>query len=183
MSRFPKPFLPAAFVTVFAARGAVAQEPAQAWEPIIPFSSTEILVGLIVAGSFLFFLIVFWTIMRHVRRSREFAHAERMKAIEVGQPLVAPELDRSRERYVHNTFWIAFWLGAAVPISALGAASSTTVQGHVHDIGLLLAIWICVALVGVASVTCATVLMVSSRRAIEAGAKTNMPRTAEGVSH
>jgi uncharacterized membrane protein len=149
---------------------------------MLPFDDlpTELWIGLSAGVVVLtVFVILLWVIVRHLRKSREFSHAERMKALELGQPLSVAEPDRSREKYGHNAFWIAFWLGMGVPSAAVSAASSTTIQGYISNTGLLLAIWIGVAAICVASVVCATVLMVSARPTLSEREKT-APRGSVG---
>jgi hypothetical protein len=67
--------------------------------------------------------ILFWAVMRHSRRNRELLHTERMRALELGQPASFSEPDKLQEKYAHNAFWIAFWIGAGVPMVAAGAAA------------------------------------------------------------
>ena len=96
-------------------------------------------------------------------KSQEYAHLERLKALETGQPAMSAESDARphgpREKLLHSTFWIAFWIGAGVPIAATWGASSVMIQTKLTEFRLILTIWICVAVVSVASVICATILM------------------------
>lgn len=96
-------------------------------------------------------------------KSREFSHVERMKALELGQPIGPSEAEKAQNKYLHNAFWVCFWIGVGVPISASSAASTVMIQTHLQDFGIILAIWICVAVISVASVAFATTLMISSR--------------------
>ncbi|MCH5373643.1 MAG: hypothetical protein JJ992_06675 [Planctomycetes bacterium] len=63
---------------------------------------------------------------------------------------------------MHNAFWISFWMVFMVPGGAFSAAATATERGVEH-VGVMLAIWISAAAASVASVICATVLMVHSR--------------------
>jgi hypothetical protein len=124
--------------------------------------------------------------IRQSSRSRELSHLERMKALETGQatgpseaevrhlermkalemgPATGPsDAEVRQDKYQHNVFWICFWIGAGVPIAATSAASSVQIQNNLQEFRIALAIWICVAIIAVASVVCATVLMISSRQ-------------------
>ncbi len=127
---------------------------------------TWAVVFALVAASLLFVSYVFWLIFRHAAKSRQFSHLERMKSLDVGKPIDAidaPVPDDQQNKFLHNAFWIAFWVGAVVPMSAISAASSIIIQGHVQEFSLVLAIWICVAVISVSSVTSATALMVRCR--------------------
>jgi hypothetical protein len=110
-----------------------------------------------------------WLIVRQVAKSRELSHLERMKALELGQaigpsePSKPSEAEKCQGKYLHNVFWICFWLGAGVPIAATSAASSVMIQTNLHEFSIIVAIWICVAVISVASVVCAAILMISSR--------------------
>ena len=60
----------------------------------------------------LFFTFVFWLTMRQAAKKRGLEHLERMKAIELGRtPEPAAESETSDAKQMHNTFWIAFWIG------------------------------------------------------------------------
>ncbi len=120
---------------------------------------TSILVIAIVAIALLFIGILSWLGIRHAAKSRDLEHVERIKALELGRATGPSAADK----YLHNIFWISFWIGAGVPIAATSAASTVMVQTRIQDFGIILSIWICVAVTSVASVACATVLMISSR--------------------
>src|SRR5262249_4150277 len=112
--------------------------------------ATDSQLILLFAGIAIFLLLsvvsaISWMAMRQSQRSRELEHAERMKAIELGQPLIPPEHDKLHQKYVHNIFWIAFWIGAGVPISAAWAASYAMAQGSIKELSVTLAMWIGVA--------------------------------------
>jgi hypothetical protein len=120
-------------------------------------------VGVILLATVLF-AVSFWLVLRHLRRNRELLHAERTKALEVGQPADFAHPDRSKERYGHNAFWIAFWVGAILPMAVVGSAASAMAQGQFPDIGFVIVVWISVTLISVAGVVGATIVMVSARR-------------------
>jgi hypothetical protein len=124
---------------------------------------TWIFVIAIVAVALLFVGLLFWLIGRQVAKNREFSHLERMKALELGRPTGPSEAEKYQNKYQHNAFWICFWIGAGVPIAATSAASSVMIQTNLQEFRIILAIWICVAVISVASVVCATTLMISSR--------------------
>jgi hypothetical protein len=127
----------------------------------------------ITAIALLFVGFLFWLIGRQVARSRELSHLERMKALELGQPAESSSSEAAtcQDKYQHNAFWICFWIGAGVPIAAASAASSVMIQTRLQDFGIIVAIWISVAVISVASVVCATILMISSRLGSSKGGK------------
>ena len=110
-------------------------------------------------------------ISKQAAKSREFRHQERMKALEMGQAIGPSETEKAQTKYLHNVFWICFWIGAAVPIATTSAASGVMMQQNLQGIGIILVIWLCVAAICISSVICATVLMVSSRNWSSKGAK------------
>lgn len=122
-----------------------------------------LLVIVISAIALLFAGFLLWLIIRQVAKSRELLHLERMKALELGRPTGPTEAEKCQSKYLHNAFWICFWIGAGVPIAATSAATFVMVQGKLEEFFIILAIWICVAVISVASVVCATVLMISCR--------------------
>jgi hypothetical protein len=131
-----------------------------------PFADLPIwvfVIGSAAIALLLFAVFFFWLIFRQVARSREMSHLERMKALELGQATDPLGADERQNKYAHNAFWISFWIGAGVPMAATSAVSSVMVQSSLRDFGVILAVWICVAIISVASVVCATVLMISSR--------------------
>jgi hypothetical protein len=123
------------------------------WFPIIA----------IVAIALLFIGVLAWLGIRQAAKSRDLEHLQRMKALELGRPTGPSETEKCQNKYLHNIFWIAFWIGAGVPIAAASGASSVMIQTHLQDFGIILAMWICVAVISVASVVCAAVLMISTR--------------------
>lgn len=124
--------------------------------PTGPFAIAIVTISLLFAG------VALWIIVKQAAKSRELTHLERMKVLETGQPIGPSEAEKCQARYLHNVFWICFWVGAGVPIAAASAASTVMIQTNLHEFGILLAIWICVAVIAVASVVCATALMIAS---------------------
>jgi hypothetical protein len=58
------------------------------------------------------------------------------------------------------------------------------IQTGIHEFRIVLAIWICVAIISVASVVCATILVMSSRRWSPKGEKPRQaPGSTEAGSH
>ena len=124
-----------------------------------------LVIGTVAGGVLLLSLgIMVGMLMRHSRKSRELLHTERMKALELGQPASFSDPDKLREKYAYSTFWIAFWIGAGVPAAAAWAAAYVMIQPQLQELGIVIAMWSSVAVVSIASVVCATVLMVSARR-------------------
>jgi hypothetical protein len=117
-------------------------------------------------------IIGFKSLLRHLRKNREMLHAERSKALELGQPANFSAPDRSKERYGHNCFWVAFWVGAALPMVAVGSVASATSQTYFSNIGIVIVMWVSVTLISVAGVVGATIVMVSARRMASESAQT-----------
>ncbi len=123
-----------------------------------------LVIGTVAGGVLLLSLgIMVGMLMRHSRKSRELLHTERMKALELGQPASFSDPDKLQEKYAYSTFWIAFWIGAGVPAAAAWAAAYVMIQPQLQELGIVIAMWSSVAVVSIASVICATVLMVSAR--------------------
>ncbi len=110
--------------------------------------------------------LLFWLGFRQMAKSREFSHMEKMRALELGQRLEPSEPEEQHDKSLHNLFWISFWIGAGVPIAATSAASAIVVQSYISDFRIIIGIWICAAVISVASVICATVLMICGRRGV-----------------
>jgi hypothetical protein len=116
-----------------------------------------IAAGLIAVGVVvLFFMLLFG----YLRRSREMSHLERVKAFECGQPL--EEHDSAAAKFMHNAFWIAFWMVALIPYSAFSAAAATT-RGEGLSVPFAVTVWLFAGLASIAAVAGATVLMLASR--------------------
>src|SRR5580700_1279692 len=91
------------------------------------------LIAMYIGAMVLLFLsFIFWLSMRHAGRCRALSHTERMKALESGQPPGPTESEQRQSKYTHSAFWIAFWIGAVVPIAATSAASSVMVQARIR---------------------------------------------------
>ena len=120
------------------------------------------LIGLIVATAVCALTILFIVLfLRHLRFTREKLHAERLKMIEAGYPLEEAESTKRRQQYMHNAFWISFWMVFLVPSTAFSAAATATDRRELE--GYTIAIWISASAASVAAVVCAAVLMISSR--------------------
>ena len=105
------------------------------------FDSTTLLIALLLpAASCAFVVLIIVLVLRHLRFTREKVHDERLKMIEMGYPLEEPESTKRQQKYMHNAFWISFWMVFLVPSAAFSAAASTT--DRVEHLGYLLAIWI-----------------------------------------
>ncbi len=110
--------------------------------------------------------------LRHARVKRELLHAERIRAIEAGlpwqepesAPKVAPQVSEKHKspgaKFMHNAYWISFWVVVTVPGVAFSAASAVTTEFH---IAIGIAAWGAAALASVAAVVCVTTLMIYSR--------------------
>ncbi|NLX97403.1 MAG: hypothetical protein GXY83_14635 [Rhodopirellula sp.] len=105
--------------------------------------------------------LLLWIVLHHLRIRWQFAHTERMKALEVGSPIRALNPPQEPMQHLHNTFRMAFCLGAVLPVAAIWAAVwATSIQG---SLGYSLVVWICVAVVSTAGVVCGTVVLLRSR--------------------
>jgi ABC-type Fe3+ transport system permease subunit len=100
------------------------------------------------------------TLFRHLRHHRQLLHTERVKAIEHGRPSGEPSL--ADAKFMHNAFWIAFWMVAIVPGAAFSSAASVT-EGEGRPLALILVSWICASLASITAVVCATVVLALSR--------------------
>ncbi len=88
--------------------------------------------------------------MRHAARDREFQHAERLKALEMGQPL--PGDPAAEDPHGDGGTKIGVW----VPLGALAIALAAT-RGA-GDSPAAVANWVAAGSVGVAGVICGTIL-------------------------
>jgi hypothetical protein len=121
-----------------------------------------ILVVTLLAAGVIFTLLVMW----HMRGRRQLLHTERMRSIEMGHPLQETEGTDLQAKYIHNVFWIAFWMAIGVPVAAFwSAALSTNATGGHFALGVV--IWIAASLASIAAVICTTVLMVTIRSRTE----------------
>jgi len=100
-------------------------------------------------GALCFGLVPMGLHFKVAQRKREMEHLERMKALELGRPFLAPETELMRCMAGR----IAFSIGAGVPIGVFGCAwlASETVGYHEP-------IWIAAGMVGLGGVICGTVL-------------------------
>ena len=117
--------------------------------------------------------------LRYARAKRELLHAERIRAIEAGLPWqepesapeVAPQVSEKHKspgaKFMHNAFWISFWIVSGVPGAAFSAASAATQKLHVEQLAIGIAAWSAAAVASVAAVVCATTLMIYSRSRLE----------------
>ncbi len=125
---------------------------------------------LIASGLLLAFGLFFGLLFRNLRASRQLLHAERMRSLEAGFPLYPPESPEDTKvhsKFLHNAFWISFWLVFGVPSAALSAASAATKTDA--SLALSIVIWVAAAVVCVAAVVCAAVLMIYSHRSASNG--------------
>lgn len=137
------------------------------------FDSTLLIAIVASVALFVFVLAIIVLALRHQRFARDRLHAERMKMIEAGYPLEEPESTQRRQKYMHNAFWISFWMVFLVPSAAFSAAASVT--DRLGQSGYLVAIWVGASLASVAAVVCAAVLMVSSRKSGESEEGSKLP--------
>ncbi len=112
-----------------------------------------------VLGLIAFFVVV---LFRHLQSVRQLTHLERMRMLEDGFPIEAPAETKAHAKFMHNAFWISFWLVFSVPAAALSAASGATsaVNGSTT---LLAVIWSAAGAASIAAVGCATWLMIHTK--------------------
>lgn len=123
----------------------------QAWGSILSVVTVVLFIG----------VLSLVMLFRHIRSSRQLLHAERMRSLEAGFPLEAPEDAKLQAKFQHNAFWISFWMVFTVSTAALSAASASSQTNA--PLALSIVIWIVAGAVGIAAVVCAAVLMISSR--------------------
>lgn len=92
----------------------------------------------------------------HASKEREFKHAERIKALEMGVPLDEHE---QQSKYREGAFWISFWIGAAVPVAGVAAAAISITGGGIESNFAILVIWSGAAVIGASGVASAAWLM------------------------
>ena len=134
---------------------------------------TLLIAILVPAASCAFVVLIIVLVLRHLRFTREKVHDERLKMIDMGYPLEEPESMKRQQKYMHNAFWISFWMVFLVPSAAFSSAASAT--DRVEHLGYLLAIWIGASVASVAAVVCAAVLMMYSRSTREDEDDMRMP--------
>ncbi len=147
-----------------------AQESSNAYGPSF---GLILLLGLVAAAVFALTFLFTVLLLRHLRFTREKLHAERLKMIDAGYPLEEPESTKRPQQFMHNAFWISFWMVALVPSAAFSAAAGATDRRELA--GYLIAIWIGASVASVAAVVCATILMIYSRCSREVGGDVQMP--------
>lgn len=126
-------------------------------------SSNLELAGIIVGGIILALLITVGLPVvlsfRHSARRREFEHAERMKALEVGRPWSSadPVEPASADSSDNKAITLGIW----VPLGALGIAlAASSSHGPGNPAGWT--IWLAAGAVGVTGVICGTILALRS---------------------
>lgn len=129
-------------------------------------ANTPMLWGLIwagVGGAILVLVGFFFVLLfRHLASERQMTHTERLKSLEAGIPLEAAQEVKAHAKFMHNAFWISFWLVFSVPAAALSAASTATTKVSGSPT-LTAIIWTGGAAAAIAAVVGATVLMLSTR--------------------
>lgn len=136
-----------------------------------PAGSGWLVVALLVgAGLAVAALIVLGMLLifRHSQADRKLTHTERMRSLEAGIPLEPTDAAKTQAKFLHNAFWISFWLVTAVPSAAFTAATTATQEMN-RSLALAIVIWSGAAAASVAAVICATVLMIYSRSGQLAG--------------
>ena len=88
---------------------------------------------------------------RHSRRKLEFDHAERMKAMEMGQAL--PRQGEGEDEPWTTAARLAMAIGVVVPLGSLGCAWFASLALGFHQV-----IWVMAGMVGLAGVLCGGLL-------------------------
>lgn len=126
------------------------------WASSIPWYAWIVAVGILVG------CVIVILSLRHARASREMLHAERTSAIEAGLPVwEEAESAKHGSKFMHNAFWISFWLVVSVPGAAFSGASAGT--KYVDQLAISIAAWSAAALVSIAAVISAVTLMIYAR--------------------
>ena len=136
------------------------------WAGSIP--STAWITTIAILGGCTIVVTIVVLSLRHARANRELLHAERISAIEAGLPWQEPESASAvpppaGAKFMHNAFWISFWIVSGVPGAAFSAASAATKEFHADQLAIGIAAWSAAAVASVAAVVCATTLMIYSR--------------------
>jgi hypothetical protein len=125
-------------------------------------------------GTFAFFAGVAlcnWVDQRGKARQRDLEHTERMKALEVGQPLPDAEVARARAESVRSQSAAA--VAICVPLVMVLAATFTTIVGVTRPEGvwsylpLLIVVWAVTGLVSVITVRLSLVVLRRRGPAVE----------------
>lgn len=140
---------------------------------------TAIITGGVVLGLFILVGLPVFLGIRHARRVREFEHAERMKALELGRPLPG---DNEPNAAQHGPLMSspAAPLGVWLPLGALGIAWLASGAPWVNA-GTSMMVWGAAGAVGLAGVICGTILHIRQQdRVIE---RANLAYTAKQPAH
>lgn len=104
-------------------------------------------------------------LVRLVEQRRTHLHLERIKALELGRD---PESLQTKppvpSHELEFRFWIAFWLGAFLPVALFGTATWLTMLDRPVGFGLLLTVWIGASTMGLAGIVCSFLLMLLGRK-------------------
>ncbi len=92
---------------------------------------------------------------KHASKQRELEHAERIKAIEMGQD---PDAHDEEKKYRNGVFWISWWIGFLTPLAAIAGATAATKEAELSAFTLF-AVWSAATVIGVAGVASAAWLM------------------------
>jgi hypothetical protein len=85
-------------------------------DPVVRnFDPIPLIAILVPAAFFAFVIAIIVLVQRQQRFSREKQHTERLKMIEAGFPFEVPDSTQRRQKYMHNAFWISFWMVFLVP--------------------------------------------------------------------
>lgn len=133
-------------------------------------------------GSIIFFggiALLMWIDQRGKSRQRDLEHAERMKALEVGQPLPDAEIARAKADSTRSA--VAGLIGVFVPLFMAGAATITTcvtiAQANIpwerSSTSLLIVVWIVSGLISLVTVVLSLVAVRRRDAGVERDKKYN----------
>lgn len=125
---------------------------AMIWATLVAATATSLVI------SITFLILLF----RHLRSVRQLTHLERLRSLEAGFPVEAPEETKAHAKFMHNAFWISFWLVVSVPGASFSACSAASAKLNGASV-LQIVIWSGAAMTSIAAVACATALMIKTR--------------------
>ena len=136
------------------------------------FKEPRLQIVLAVAGTIAVLVllgVLTWVWLRQTRMKHEL----QMTALELGQPLVPPEL--TRDRFRRGVLWISLCSGTIVPIATFASAWKLTTEsptfrmGHSPDaqeVAMLAVIWSAASIVSVSAVVSAFLLKLLSAKTL-----------------
>lgn len=141
----------------------LAAQASDSFAGLIPLILAPVIVLIIL----LIGCVVLYMSLRYARQSREMLHHERLKSTEAGLPWQDEGAETVDKRFMHNAFWISFWMiviGCASPFTVVASAMD---KSPFKEPSVAAMAWICAASASVGTAICATILMLKSRSRVE----------------